>query len=180
MYWFLSFSKWRVLTHSHWLYCIVFSFIFHPRRWALITRPLLCYNQPCRSTSQQQSRCSAYCSSNEPHHTTKKKTMNNAVEAKSSPPPPEPQLPELQDRTRDCMVGTIQPGSVMMQTQQSTTVTEQEEKQLVVYSTDKMVTCIWYCTSIMRLILITMFKLILRLVVHGNAQYGYDYDATIK
>jgi hypothetical protein len=96
--------------------------------------------------------------------TRQKNTTNNAVEAKSSPPSPEPQLSELEDRTRDCMVGAIQYGSVMTQTQQSTTA----------------ITRIRYSTSIMRLTLITMFKLMLRLVVHGNAQYGYDYDATIN
>jgi hypothetical protein len=80
------------------------------------------------------------------------------------------------------MVGTIQYGWVTMQTQQSTTVTEQEqeEKQLLVYSTDKMVTRIGYSTSITRLTLITMFKLMLRLVVHDTAQCGYDYDTAIK
>jgi hypothetical protein len=78
------------------------------------------------------------------------------------------------------MVGTIQCGLVMMQTQQSTTVTEQEEKQLLVYTTIKMVARIRYSTSIMRLTLKTMFKLMLRLVVHGTAQYGYDYHATIN
>jgi hypothetical protein len=68
----------------------------------------------------------------------------------------------------------------MTQKKQSTTVTEQEEKQPLVYSTDTMVTHIRYSTSIMQLTLITMFKLMLRLVVHGTAQYGYDYDATIN
>jgi hypothetical protein len=62
------------------------------------------------------------------------------------------------------MVGAIQYGSVMTQTQQSTTA----------------ITRIQYSTSIMRLTLITMFKLMLRLVAHGTAQYGYDYDATIN
>jgi hypothetical protein len=35
MYWFLSFSKWRVLTHSHWFYCVIYY------------SALLFYNQPC-------------------------------------------------------------------------------------------------------------------------------------
>jgi hypothetical protein len=84
---------------------------------------------------------------------TNNNTMNNAVEAKSSPPPPEPQLLELEDRTRDCIIDNIQYGLVMMQTQQSMTVTEQgqgqEDKQLLVYSADMMVTRIRYSTSIM-------------------------------
>jgi hypothetical protein len=54
--------------------------------------------------------------------TRQKNTTNNAVEAKSSPPPPEPQLSELEDRTRYCMVGAIQYGSVNMKTHHSTTV----------------------------------------------------------